>query len=393
MMFVQFYLGDRLITWYIGSEYIYSSIFLLSCLSTFAIIHGVVWYRKKLNLKRLQSVPRSGDLASHLLKVDLSKCVEVDVIYEVVNPELKRAIQNLIKRNAIRILLDTRIVIAAATKLHRTIPLGIPLIVSLGTIDVPLLGVFAPLKSLIFSFAAYGAAVGGLAYSIMHYLPILVVNTVPGAGTALAAIIIALGSLSTPHVHRTLVPITGTCEHFIRPVPSIDVIDNSGTSREIDYIDVDIEYPYGNVYFYDSEHKKYYNDKLTIKEVEMKLYIRTPVSQSSVCENKQLDSVPQLKGTQSEISVKETCTPREYKYVPLSERTMRLADLDQKDSKVQEIIENAQYPIDAYERSSYKFAAKRIKEGRSEASEYLKAFEENRKQTQFEIDQLFEDFE
>jgi hypothetical protein len=366
-------------------------IFLLSCLSTFAVIHGVVWYRKQLTMKRLKKVPRSGDLVSEILKVDLSECVEVDVIYEIVNPELKKAIQNLIKIKAKRILLDTRIVIAAGSKIHTVVRSAFPSIIAYGTIEMPLFGVFAPLKSLMLSFAGYGACVAGVAYWVMNYLPVLIVNLVPGAGTLLAAAIISLATLSTPHVQRTLVPLTGTCEQFIRPVPSIEVIDNSGNSHVIKYIDPAFENPSNNVYFYDSEHNKYYNDLVKIEEVEMQLHVKTPGTQSGICEHKQLESL----GTQNEIFVKETCTPREYKYIPLRERTMTIADLDKKDNKIKKIIENAQGPIKAYERSSSNYAKKRIKAHYHEQAEYLQ--NPNKKtdnlSSSSQIDQLLNDFE
>jgi hypothetical protein len=320
-------------------------------------------------MRRLKQVPRGGSLVSEVLKVDLSQCVEVDVIYEIVSPELKKAIQNLIKRKAKRILLDRKIVIAAGNKLHSIIQSAFP------------------------SIIAYGTSVAGLAYWVMDNIPILVVNAVPGAATFLAAAIIALGTLSTPHVQRTVVPITGTCQHFIRPVPSVEVIDNSGNSHIIQYIDQAFENPSNNLYFYDSEQQKYYTD-LKIKEVEMQLYAKPPGTQSGMCEHKQLESL----GTQNEIFVKKTCTPREYKYIPLSERTMTLADLDKRDSKVRQIIENAQDPIKAYERSSYNYAKKRIRAHSYEQAEYLQNPKEISKETDnlsssSQIDQLLNDFE
>lgn len=331
-------------------------------------------------MKRLKEIPRSGDLISSLLKVDLSECIEVDTIYEIINPELKAVIQNLVKSKAKRILLDTRIVIAASNKLSRIIESFIPGLVSYGTLSIPLVGVLAPLKSVILSFAAYGASVAGLAYSVMHYFPIFITNTVPGAGAIIATGIIAWATVTTPQVQRTLIPLTGTCSQFIRPVARVEVIDNSGNSHIIQSINEAFENSSENVYFYDFEQNKYYinSDLVQIVQVEMKLHVKTETPNSGVCEYKKIESL----GIQNEISVKETCTPRKYKYIPLSERTMTIADLNRRNKNVKEITKNTQGAIEAYESASSKYAAKRIREHPREQAEYLQNPKEISKKTE-----------
>jgi hypothetical protein len=307
----------------------------------------------------------------------------------VVNPDLKAAIQNLIKSQAKRVLLDTRIVVAASNKLSRIIKSSIPSIVYWGTVDVSLLGVLAPLKSVMLSFAAYGVSVAGLAYSAIHYFPILIANAIPGGGTVIASAIIALATISTPQVQRSLVPLTGTCSQFVRAVPKIEVIDNLGNSYIIQYVDEAFEAPSGNVYFYDAEHNnKYYSDVINIKQLDMKFHVKTKLPNSGVCEYQKIESL------KNEIAVKETCTPHKHKYVPLSQRTMNLSDLDRRDKNVREITDNAQYALEAYERTSSKYAAKRIKEHNYNREQSVQNSNEINKKTgsSSRIDQLLNDF-
>ena len=385
MVYFTFYWGDKIITWSVSSNSIYRVVYVISVLLTLGVIYRVKWHmRQEQNLNKVKEIPKSGDqedvdTVRDIGKfVDLSPCFKSEIIYEVVNGDLKKAILSILDKTTTsgmtrRLLIDTRVALVGLVTTSEFIQISKSFMGFVGfdiaTVKLPLLGILAPMTKVIMVTVGTGVATGiGIAGVLLYLYPLLLAATNPIIASAvIVSSVIGLGFVSSEVRSRALyseaaIYMTKACEQFVRPVHQIQVVDEYKSPKQLlQYVPEDYELPKRNIYIYDSVgSQNYYKDSdlKNIVENEMTLHLGSPIKESNShdCINTNIQKPIRSVA----VRVEENCPPtRRRSYIPLKDRTMTLEDLN-KHGEVKR--KDAQSSLDSFESKSEDYALRRTRQ-------------------------------
>jgi len=337
---VSFRYKDKLITWFISNEFIYMSSFIISFLVTAGIVIIVHKKRKKLKTNGITKIKSGG--------ADLSQCFQPDVIYEVVDTDLKEIIFNMleISKNTIgRTIIDTRVAILAAVTVQKQISIA-----NFFSISFPAMKLLAPSVPMMVAYGAVGSssAVIGVVLGI-KLLALGFSGIVSILGTLAAAGLIF--STAIPPAQKMIMD-QYICQQYLRPVFQEEVAQLDGSYALTQFIDPISELPKGNIYVRDSEYTKHFIDPEIAELVGFDLEFHTLKKSHNACE--QMPVLPKQRNGIRHIQ--ESCNT-DKKFLPLSQRTKTIQDLQHGNHG--KALSNAKRALDSYESYSSNYAQRR----------------------------------
>lgn len=93
--------------WSVKNQYVDLSLYIVSILAKTGILYTLVIFNRRKKFKKLAKITGGGYVLTKVFKIDLSKCVEAGIVYQVKDSRLRKSIFGLVKKTSYWLIVET----------------------------------------------------------------------------------------------------------------------------------------------------------------------------------------------------------------------------------------------------------------------------------------------